>query len=67
VEGQDAIADIGMRMLQPHELFAAQGFPADYDIETGVAGKRLTKTAQVSLAGNAVNPKLAQCLVEEAA
>lgn len=26
------IADIGMRMLQPHELFAAQGFPPDYEI-----------------------------------
>jgi hypothetical protein len=24
------IVDIGMRMLTPRELFAAQGFPADY-------------------------------------
>ena len=33
-----AIADIGMRMLQPHELFAAQGFPTDYrlDVEIGM-------------------------------
>ena len=32
------IVDIGMRMLEPHELFAAMGFPDDYQIEFGVFG-----------------------------
>jgi len=60
VDGEDyAIADIGMRMLQPHELFAAQGFPADYDIMAG----RLTKTQQIALAGNSVCPPLAESIV----
>ncbi len=57
------IVDIGMRMLQPHELFAAQGFPDGYDITTGPAGKPLTKTAQTSLAGNSVCPPNAAALV----
>jgi len=36
IDGQSyAIADIGLRMLQPKELFAAQGFPDDYVKEWG--------------------------------
>ena len=58
-----AIVDIGMRMLQPHELFAAQGFPADYDIRPTFNGKPITKTMQVELAGNSVCPPLSQALV----
>jgi DNA (cytosine-5)-methyltransferase 1 len=57
------LADIGLRMLQPHELFAAQGFPADYQIQPELAGKPLTKTAQITLAGNSVPPQLAAALV----
>jgi DNA (cytosine-5)-methyltransferase 1 len=57
------IVDIGMRMLQPHELFAAQGFPGDYDITTGPGGKRLTKTEQIALCGNSVCPPQARALV----
>lgn len=57
------IVDIGLRMLQPHELFAAQGFPADYVIAPQLNGKRLTKTAQVRLVGNSVCPPVAHCLV----
>lgn len=57
------IADIGMRMLQPHELFAAQGFPDDYDITTDFNGKPLTKTAQTALAGNSVCPQVAEALI----
>lgn len=64
VRGEDyQIVDIGMRMLEPHELFAAQGFPADYVIERDAAGKRFTKTAQVARCGNAVCPPLAAALV----
>lgn len=57
------IIDIGMRMLQPHELFAAQGFPASYDIAPLFNGKPMTKTAQIALAGNSVCPPVAHALV----
>lgn len=64
VRGEDyQIVDIGMRMLEPHELFAAQGFPADYVIANDANGKRFTKTAQVARCGNAVCPPLAAALV----
>jgi DNA (cytosine-5)-methyltransferase 1 len=64
VHGVDyQVVDIGMRMLQPHELFAAQGFPDDYDIAPWFNGKPLTKTAQTDLAGNAVNRQVAEALV----
>lgn len=57
------IADIGMRMLAPHELFAAQGFPEDYKINVEFNGKPLTKTAQIELAGNSVCPPVARAIV----
>lgn len=64
VRGEDyQIVDIGMRMLEPHELFAAQGFPADYVIDHDAHGKTFTKTAQVARCGNAVCPPLAAALV----
>lgn len=64
VRGEDyQIVDIGMRMLEPHELFAAQGFPADYVIANDANGKKFTKTAQVARCGNAVCPPLAAALV----
>ena len=64
VRGEDyQIVDIGMRMLGPHELFAAQGFPADYVIDHDATGKKFTKTAQVARCGNAVCPPLAAALV----
>ena len=35
IKGVDyAIVDIGLRMLTPRELYNAQGFPSDYEIET---------------------------------
>ena len=57
------IADIGMRMLQPHELYLAQGFPPNYCISHGADGKPLTKTAQVRMVGNSVCPSVARALV----
>ncbi|MDF3837095.1 DNA cytosine methyltransferase [Cupriavidus basilensis] len=58
------IADIGMRMLEPHELYAAQGFPASYVIAPAMAnGKRLPKHAQVRMCGNSVSPPMAAALV----
>lgn len=64
VAGQEyQIADIGMRMLEPHELYAAQGFPSTYIIAPMVNGKRLPKHAQVRMCGNSVCPPLAKALV----
>jgi DNA (cytosine-5)-methyltransferase 1 len=63
---QYAIVDIGLRMLAPHELYRAQGFPGDYIIDCGdFAGeiRPLTKTAQVRMCGNSVCPPLAAALV----
>ncbi|MHB0881635.1 DNA cytosine methyltransferase [Paenibacillus sp. SEL1] len=57
------IVDIGMRMLEPHELFAAQGFPSNYIIEVDADGKRYSKSAQVARCGNAVPPPFAEALV----
>lgn len=60
-----AIADIGMRMLTPRELYNAQGFDADYIIDCdGPNGKPLTKTAQVRMCGNSVCPPLPAALVQ---
>lgn len=50
------IVDICLRMLQPHELYRAQGFPADYVIDRGADGKPFTKTEQVHMCGNSVSP-----------
>ena len=60
---QYAIADIGMRMLQPRELFRAQGFPDSYRIEQDHEGRPFTKTAQVRMCGNSVCPPLAAAIV----
>jgi len=58
IEGQPyVIADIGMRMLQPRELYRAQGFPDSYIIGDDPAqGLSLTKAEQVHLCGNSVCP-----------
>ena len=60
---QYAIVDIGMRMLQPHELAMAQGFPAHYQFAE-IDGKPLAKHKQVRLIGNSVCPPLARAIVE---
>ena len=57
------IVDIGLRMLQPSELYAAQGFPREYVIDHGHDGRRFTKTAQVRMVGNSVSPPPAAALV----
>jgi DNA (cytosine-5)-methyltransferase 1 len=63
IEGQDyQVVDIGMRMLQPHELFKAQGFPEDYIIDRDDKGNPYPKTAQVARCGNAVPPPFAEAL-----
>lgn len=57
------IYDIGMRMLQPKELYAAQGFPKDYVIEKDYLGNTYPKSKQVARCGNAVPPPFATALV----
>jgi DNA (cytosine-5)-methyltransferase 1 len=57
------IADIGMRMLQPRELYRAQGFPDTYIIDRGADGRALSKAAQVRMCGNSVCPPLARAIV----
>lgn len=57
------IVDIGMRMLQPHELYAAQGFPEWYIIDQDYKGKKYAKDKQVARCGNAVPPPFAEALV----
>ena len=56
------IVDIGLRMLEPHELFAANGFPETYIIAHDYTGKPYPKTAQVARCGNAVPPPFAEAL-----
>jgi DNA (cytosine-5)-methyltransferase 1 len=64
VQGEQyQIVDIGMRMLEPKELFAAQGFPEDYIINRDAGGKPYSKAAQVARCGNAVPPVFAEALV----
>lgn len=58
------ISDIGLRMLTPKELYAAQGFPVDYIIEKDYTGKPYTKSHQVARCGNAVCPPMAKALVK---
>lgn len=58
------ISDIGMRMLEPRELFNAQGFPATYIIDRDAEGKSYPKSAQVARCGNAVPPDLAEHLTK---
>lgn len=41
----------------------AQGFPPNYIIDRGADGRKLTKTAQVRMAGNSVCPPLAAAIV----
>jgi DNA (cytosine-5)-methyltransferase 1 len=57
------ICDIGMRMLEPRELFNAQGFLPDYiiDVET-VTGKPYSKAKQIARCGNSVCPPMAEAL-----
>lgn len=54
------IVDIGMRMLQPHEIKRAQfgRFADEYDLSAA-----RTKSAQVKLIGNSVCPEEAEALV----
>lgn len=57
------MADIGLRMLTPRELYRANGFPDDYKIDRDYTGREYGKTKQVARCGNAVPPPFATALV----
>ena len=57
------MADIGLRMLTPRELYRANGFPDDYKIERDYTGQTYGKSKQVARCGNAVPPPFATALV----
>ncbi|EUL75506.1 hypothetical protein P831_04082 [Klebsiella aerogenes UCI 28] len=54
---------VDMRMLQPHELYRAQGFPDWYIIDQNYRGVKYAKDKQVARCGNAVPPPFAEALV----
>jgi len=56
--------DIGLRMLEPKELYGCQGFPEDYIIDRDHEGKSYSKAEQVMKCGNAVPPPFAAALVK---
>ncbi len=61
------VVDIGMRMLEPHELYACQGFPDDYEHRTVVIDGQivpLSKADQVRMVGNSVPPGMACAFVQ---
>ena len=58
------IVDVAMRMLDPHELYRAQGFPADYVISRTADGRALSKSASVRMVGNSVSPPPMRALIE---
>lgn len=62
-DGLYFMADIGLRMLTPRELYRANGFPDDYIIDRDYTGKEYGKAKQVARCGNAVPPPFATALV----
>ena len=64
IEGVDyQIVDIGLRMLEPKELYGCQGFPPDYIIDNDYTGKVYPRSEQVRRCGNAVCPPIPAALV----
>lgn len=64
IEGADyQIVDIGLRMLEPKELYGCQGFPDDYIIDHDYTGKTYPRSEQVRRCGNAVCPPIPAALV----
>jgi DNA (cytosine-5)-methyltransferase 1 len=64
IKGVDyQIVDIGLRMLEPRELYGCQGFPVDYIIDHDYTGKTYPRSEQVRRCGNAVCPPIPAALV----
>ena len=65
IKGVDyKIVDIGLRMLEPRELYGCQGFPDDYIIDHDYTGKKYPRSEQVRRCGNAVCPPIPAALVK---
>lgn len=65
IKGVDyQIIDIGLRMLEPEELYGCQGFPDDYIINHDYTGKTYPRSEQVKRCGNAVCPPIPAALVK---
>ncbi len=65
IKGVDyQIVDIGLRMLEPKELYGCQGFPDDYIIDHDYTGKTYPRSEQVRRCGNAVCPPIPAALVK---
>lgn len=65
INGTDyKIVDIGLRMLEPKELYGCQGFPDDYIIDHDYTGKKYPRSEQVRRCGNAVCPPIPAALVK---
>ena len=65
IEGVDyQIVDIGLRMLEPRELYGCQGFPDDYIIDHDYTGTTYPRSEQVRRCGNAVCPPIPAALVK---
>lgn len=64
IQGVDyQIVDIGLRMLEPKELYGCQGFPDDYIIDHDYSGKSYPRSEQVKRCGNAVCPPIPAAMV----
>ncbi|MFL9611051.1 DNA cytosine methyltransferase [Methylobacillus sp. Pita2] len=59
------IVDITLRMLEPPELYSAQGFRESYIITHGHDGRVFSKSKQVLMCGNSVSPYPAAALFRE--
>ncbi len=65
IQGADyAIVDIGLRMLEPRELYGCQGVPDDYIIDHDCYGNEISRTEQVKKCGNMVCPPIPAALVK---
>lgn len=64
IQGVDyQIVDIGLRMLEPRELYGCQGFPDDYIIDHDFEGHTYPRSEQVRRCGNSVCPPLPVAMV----
>lgn len=64
IDGTDyQIVDIGLRMLEPRELYGCQGFPEDYIIDHDFEGHTYPRSEQVRRCGNSVCPPLPAAMV----
>lgn len=57
------IVDIGLRMLEPKELYGCQGVPEDYIIDHDCDGRIISRSEQVKKCGNMVCPPIPAALV----